>query len=64
MAQGHYPVQVDEAGVARLAGSPDPGMLLPRRGPSIAARDVLVGVTLDRALSVIEEARRAQKQRK
>jgi len=64
MAQGHYPLKLDEAGVTRLAGSPDPGVLLSRRGPSVAARDVLVGVTLERALSVIEEARRAQQQRK
>ncbi len=60
MAQGHYPV-VTEGAVTRLAGSPDAGTLLLRRGPNIAAREVLVGTTLDKALQLIGEARRAQK---
>jgi hypothetical protein len=63
MAQGHYPIVVDGA-VTRLAGSPDAGMLLMRRGPNIAAREVLVGATVDKALQLVGEARRAQKQRK
>jgi hypothetical protein len=63
MAQGHYPIVADGA-VTRLAGSPDAGTLLLRKGPNIAAREVLVGVTLDKALQLIGEARRAQKERK
>lgn len=63
MAQGHYPI-VTEGAVTRLAGSPDVGTLLQRRGPNIAAREVLVGATLDKALQLIGEARRAQKERK
>lgn len=63
MAQGHYPIVVDGA-VTRLAGSPDAGTLLLRRGPNIAAREVLVGTTIDKALQLIGEARRAQKQGK
>lgn len=64
MAQGHFPVVADDAGVVRLAGSPDAGTLLARRGPSISAREQLLGATLDRAITIIEEARRAQKPRK
>lgn len=63
MAQGHYPVVTDETGQTRLGSSPDTGMLLPRRGPAIGARDVIGGATLERALTLIEEVRRAQKQR-
>jgi hypothetical protein len=63
MAQGHYPI-VEEGAVRRLAGSPDAGTLLLRRGPNIAAREVLVGTTVDKAIQLVEEARRAQKDRK
>ncbi len=64
MAQGHYPVVATEDGKPKLAGSPDAGTLLLRTGPNIAAREVLVGATLDKALAIIGEARRAQKERK
>ncbi len=64
MAQGHYPVIVAEGGPPRLAPSPDAGTVLPRTGPSIAAREVLVGATLSRALVAIEEVRRAPRERK
>jgi hypothetical protein len=61
MAQGHYPVVEGEvtgkAPAPRLAGSPDAGMLLPRRGPTISARERLVGLTLDEAVSAVERAR-------
>lgn len=63
MAQGHYPIVTDTAGT-RLAGSPDAGTLLLRRGPSIAAREVLVGTTVDKALQLVGEIRRAQKEHK
>jgi hypothetical protein len=64
MAQGHFPVVAGDAGAAKLAGSPDPGTLLPRRGPTVSAREVLVGATLERAIATIEEVRRAQRDRK
>ncbi len=63
MGQGHYPI-VTEGAVTRLAGSPDAGTLLPRRGPAIGARDVLLGTTVEKAAQLIGEARRAQKERK
>jgi len=64
MAQGHYPVLATESGTPRLASSPDAGTILPRPGPSIAAREQLVGATLDRAILTIEEAKRAARNRK
>jgi hypothetical protein len=61
MAQGHYPiVEGDKApSVAppRITGSPDAGMLLPRRGPTISARERLVGLTLDEAVLAVQRAR-------
>ncbi|MDI1482147.1 hypothetical protein [Polyangium sp. y55x31] len=64
MAQGHYPVISTEGGVPKLAPSPDAGTILPRTGPSIGARELLVGATLSHALVTIEEAKRAQRERK
>jgi len=62
-AQGHYPIVPDEKAAAlgspRLSGSPDAGMLLPRRGPTISARERLVGVTLDEAVTAVQVARKA-----
>ena len=63
MAQGHYPI-VDPAvtplvAEPRLAGSPDAGMLLPRRGPTISARERLVGLTVDDAVLAVQRARKA-----
>ena len=63
MAQGHYPIieggVTPTAGAPRLAGSPDAGMLLPRRGPTISARERLVGLTLDDAVLAVQRARKA-----
>ncbi|MRG93282.1 hypothetical protein [Polyangium spumosum] len=64
MAQGHYPVLATVEGVPKLAASPDAGTILPRTGPSVAAREVLVGSTLSRAITAIEEAKRAPRERK
>ncbi|MDI3283052.1 hypothetical protein [Polyangium sp. 15x6] len=64
MAQGHYPVITTEGGVLKLAPSPDAGTILPRTGPSIGARELLVGATLSRALVTIEEVKRAPRERK
>ena len=63
MGQGHFPI-VTEGAVTRLAGSPDAGTLLPRRGPVVGARELLIGASIDKAVQLIGEARRAQKERK
>jgi len=63
MAQGHFPVIADDKGVTRLGPSPDAGALLPRRGPSISAREVLVGATLERGIGAVQEARRSHEKR-
>jgi hypothetical protein len=63
LAQGHYPI-VTEEGRVKLASSPDTGKLLPAQGPSIPARDVLIGATLESALGAVQRARRAQDARK
>jgi hypothetical protein len=55
MAQGHYPVVADDQGVARLAPSPDAGLLVPRRGPTISAQERLVGATLDDATAAVQK---------
>jgi hypothetical protein len=60
MAQGHFPVSTDAAGLARLGASPDAGALVAPRGPTLSARDELVGVTLERAVGIVQEAHRAQ----
>lgn len=61
MAQGHYPVvdgeKTSKPMSSRLAGSPDAGMLLPRRGPTISARERLVGLSLDEAVLAVQRAR-------
>jgi hypothetical protein len=55
MAQGHFPL--DESGTEpKLKASPDRGELLPRRGPSLSAAEVLVGQPLTQARSRIDEA--------
>lgn len=59
MAQGHFPVVADEKGVSRLRPSPDAGTQLRTPGPTIAARDVLVGQTLDAAATAIQKVRKA-----
>jgi hypothetical protein len=55
MAQGHYRLAEVEGEIV-LRPSPDAGTLLPRRGPSIAAREVLAGARLDRARAAVVEA--------
>jgi hypothetical protein len=63
MAQGHYPIvdasTTPKLAAPRLAGSPDAGMLLPRRGPTISARERLVGLTVDDAVLAVQRARKA-----
>ena len=61
MAQGHYPIIEAEAPKAgpRIAGSPDAGLLLPRRGPTISARERLVGLSIDDAVLAVQRARKA-----
>jgi hypothetical protein len=62
-AQGHYPViepeMTSEATSPHLGGSPDAGMLLPRRGPTMSAREHLVGLTLDQAVLQVQAAQKA-----
>jgi hypothetical protein len=66
MAQGHFPVvpESPKATRFRLAPSPDAGTLLPRRGPSISAREQLVGATLDEALAAVKQVRRGADEKK
>lgn len=64
MAQGHYPIQVDEKGVSRLRSSPDAGAQLTPPGPSISARDVLVGQSMDAAVTAISKVRKALDEKK
>jgi hypothetical protein len=59
-AQGHYPIKVEADGIAKLAPSLDAGMLVPRRGPTISAREQLVGRALDDAAAVVTAAFRAR----
>jgi hypothetical protein len=60
MAQGHYPVVADDHGVPRLAASPDAGLLVPRRGPTISAQERLVGAALDDAAAAVQKLGRAR----
>ncbi len=60
LAQGHYPIAPDLDGVARLKSSPDVGTLLPRKAPSLPARDVLLGAKVEDAIQAIVRARQAQ----
>lgn len=55
MAQGHYRLAEVDGDVV-LKPSPDSGTLLPRKGPSIAARELLVGARLDRARALVQNA--------
>jgi hypothetical protein len=66
MAQGHYPVvPADAKGTAlRLASSPDAGALLTRRGPSISARERLLGAPLDEAVTAVKQVRRGADEKK
>lgn len=60
MAQGHYPIVTDDKGAARLASSRDPGMLVPRRGPTISAQERLVGGKLEDAVTLVAQTRKAR----
>jgi hypothetical protein len=64
MAQGHYPIIERDKEPLRLGPSPDAGALLPRRGPTISAREVLLGATLESAIGAIQRSRKAQDGRK
>jgi hypothetical protein len=67
MAQGHFPIlpgDVIKGTPPKLAPSPDAGTLLPRRGPSISARERLVGVTLDEALAAVKQVPRGADEKK
>ncbi|MEO7327936.1 MAG: hypothetical protein ABI193_05125 [Minicystis sp.] len=58
-AQGHYPIVEVKDQAPTLASSPDAGALLPRRGPTISARERLVGTALEEAISTVKQARRS-----
>lgn len=64
MAQGHFPIVVDDKGAPRLKASPDPGMLLPRRGPTISAHERLVGSKLEDAISLVVASKKARDEKK
>jgi hypothetical protein len=64
MSQGHYPVVVDDKGTSRLAPSPETGMLVPRPGPVIFARERLVGSTVDEAAAIVKATRKALDEKK
>lgn len=55
MAQGQYRLQ-EKDGDLVLAPSVDGGSLLPRRGPSIAAREALLGKKLGLARTAVRDA--------
>ncbi|EYF03717.1 hypothetical protein [Chondromyces apiculatus] len=59
MAQGHFPLVRKADGEVRLGSSPDVGEVLERPGPSIAARELLVGQPLGEAVKAIQVARKA-----
>jgi hypothetical protein len=64
MAQGHYPVVADDKGTPRLTPSPETGMLIPRPGPVIFARERLVGSTVDEAAAMVKQTRKALDEKK
>jgi hypothetical protein len=67
MAQGHFPILAADAvkgSPPRLTSSPDAGTLLPRRGPTLSARERLVGVTLDEAFAAVKQVRRGADEKK
>jgi hypothetical protein len=64
MAQGHYPIVADDKGVARLAPSPDTGMLVARPGPLLLARERLVGASVEEASLLVKQARKARDENK
>ena len=64
MSQGHFPIVADDKGVDRLASSPELGMLVARLGPSISARDVLLGAAVEDAAVTIQRTRKAHDESK
>jgi hypothetical protein len=64
MAQGHYPVVSDDKGEEHLAPSPDPGMLVPRRGPTISAHERLVGGKLEAGIALVQATRKARDEKR
>ena len=60
MGQGHYPIVTDDEGVARLAASPDRGMLIPKGRSVISAQEELVGRKLDDGLAPVVAASKAR----
>jgi hypothetical protein len=64
MAQGHFPIAVDSNGVRKLAPSPDAGTLWRRPGPSISAREMLVGSTVEQVADTVRRVRRDQDARR
>ena len=64
MAQGHFPLVERDKEPTRLGASPDAGLLLPRRGPTVSAREELLGATLDAAVASIVRVRKDQDARR
>ena len=60
-AQGHYPIIALKDQAPTLGSSPDAGALLPRRGPTISARERLLGVALEEAIATVKQARRSSR---
>ena len=52
-AQGHFPLAATADGKVKLRRSPDVGAIVARKGPSVPARDVLVGRELESALQAV-----------
>jgi hypothetical protein len=64
MSQGHFPIVADDKGVDRLASSPELGMLVARLGPSISARDTLLGAAVEDATATIQRTKKAHDESK
>lgn len=56
-AQGHFRLIAGQDGELRLRPSPDAGALLPRRGPTVTAREVLLGKRLGDATELIRRVK-------
>jgi hypothetical protein len=61
MAQGHYPIVADDKGMLRLAPSPDSALYVARPGPSLSARERLLGATVDDAANAVTAVSRPGK---
>jgi hypothetical protein len=64
MGQGDYPIVTDDEGVARLAASPDRGMLIPKGRSVISAQDELIGSKLDDGIAMVIAANKARDEKK